>query len=70
MLLVYVLMTATVNSMDGLGLFLYIDIIPFNPHSLTAIHFNRHKQLDMCSVYGLMMVAVNSTDGLWLSFYI
>ena len=44
MLLVYGLMTATVNSMDGLWLFLlYIDIIPFNPYSLTAILINLYN---------------------------
>lgn len=37
-------MTATVNRMDGLWLFLlYIDIIPFNPHSLTATLINSYN---------------------------
>lgn len=71
MWLVFGLLMVTVNGMDGLGLFLlYIDITPFNPHSLTAIPFNLHNPLYMLLVYELMIATVNSMDGLGFSFYI
>lgn len=38
-------MIATVNNMYGLGLsFLYIDITPINPHSITSTPFNRYNR--------------------------
>lgn len=51
MLLVYGLIMAIVNSMDGLGFsFLYIDIIPFNPHSITSNPFNRYNRHNITAI--------------------
>ena len=49
---------------------LYIDIVPFNPHSLTATLINRHNPLQMLLVYELMTATVNSMEGLGLFLYI